>query len=115
MFQRPSSEELPTGGLLRVTTKVPEGQATPAQLLVILREKGGADYLCSSGRWLNDPGEETTALPFSAFRLAGWSEDADGRLNLSEVTEVRVGWGGYYGRESERVEFRLTALETAMP
>jgi hypothetical protein len=95
--------------LLEVESWVPEGQRTPAQLLVILHEEGGGDFLAETPRSLGVTGRETLYLPLSRFALAGWSQDADGRLDRARVSEVRVGWGGYYGGAGERVDFSVTA------
>jgi hypothetical protein len=86
-------------------TAVPAGQQTPSQILVILHEKGGGDYLASSGQFLNDAGFHRAFIPISRFKLAGWSKDANGKFDDTEVTEVRVGWGGYFGTQGEKVEF----------
>jgi hypothetical protein len=94
---------------LVIDTSVPDGQHTPTQLLAILHEKNGADYLASTGRLLGAPGFSQVFVPLSRFQLAGWSTDPKGHLDLSNITEIRVGWGGYYGAESEKVEFTLSA------
>ena len=49
----------------------------------------------------------------SQFKLAGWSQDQNGHLDLSSITEVRVGWGGYLGAEGEKVEFSLSLPQIA--
>jgi len=87
---------------------VPAGQGTPSQLLVILQEDGGGDFIAHTGRSLAVAGSETTYLPFSRFQHAGWSKDADGVLDLKRIKEIRVGWGGYLGHEGETVEFSVT-------
>ena len=90
-----------------VETWVPEQQPGPAQLLVILHEEGGGDFLASSGRSLAAPGHNRVYLPFNQFQLAGWSKDADGLLDLTRVREIRVGWGGYLGQAGEKIKFNL--------
>jgi lysophospholipase L1-like esterase len=94
-------------------TTVPEGQRMPGQLLVILHENGGADYLANTGRVLGSPGTEQCWLSPQNFQLAGWSSDANGHLDLSEITEIRIGWGGYLGEAGETVEFTLSPVELA--
>ena len=94
-------------------TWVPDNQNTPAQLLVILHEKDGADYLASSGRMLGAPGHHQTFLPLSRFQLAGWSNDSNGQLDLANISEIRVGWGGYYGKEGEKIQFTVSSPQTA--
>ncbi|HWH70268.1 MAG TPA: glycosyl hydrolase, partial [Candidatus Sulfotelmatobacter sp.] len=105
--------DLQSADALVLDTWVPEGQHTGSQLLVILHEKDGADYYASTGRSLGRPGHSQTCVPLTPFQLAGWSTDANNQLDLSTITEIRVGWGGYYGAEREQVEFGLAPLRTA--
>jgi hypothetical protein len=97
------------GDALVVATSVPEGQHAPAQLLVILHEKDGADYLAMTGRLLGAPGHDRTFIPLDRFQLAGWSSDANAHLDLSNITEIRIGWGGYYGKIGENLQFTLSS------
>lgn len=90
-------------------TSVPPGQGTHAELLVMLREQGGADYIARSGRLLSGPERVRSLLLFSEFHLAAWSKDDNDQLDLPQVTAIRVGWGGYYGTEGERIEFRTSS------
>jgi hypothetical protein len=112
-FLYPQPLDLQGTDFLVLDSWVPPGQRTPNQLLVILREKEGAEYLASTGRQLGVPGHNRTWLPLSLFRLAGWSHDQNGHLDLSSITEVRIGWGGYIGTEGEKVEFILSLPQTA--
>lgn len=107
----PYSSNLDLSGTtwLELDTWVPAAQATANELLVVLCQKNGAEYLANTSRLLSAPGHEKICLPYSQFKLAGWSTDPGGRLDLSSITEIRVGWGGYYGSEGEKVEFTLTA------
>jgi hypothetical protein len=86
---------------------VPDGQSTPSQLLAILHEEGGGDFLAETSRSLAAPGQERTFIALSRFQLAGWSKDADGVLNLQRVGDIRIGWGGYFGSEHEKVQFSV--------
>lgn len=99
--------DLSNADCLVLDTWVPDGQATPNQLLVILHEEGGGDFLAETGRSLAAPGRERSFLPLRRFTLAGWSKDADGELDLKRVSDIRVGWGGYLGAEGERVQFSV--------
>ena len=106
-FAYPKTVDLSKADCLVLDTWVPPGQRTPSQVLMILHEKDGGDFLANSGRSLGSPGYERTYLPLSRFKLAGWSKDADGELDLTRVTDVRVGWGGYLGKEGEKIDFRF--------
>jgi len=98
---------------LELDTWVPAAQTTPNELLVVLCQKNGAEYLANTSRSLGAPGQERICLPYSQFKLAGWSNDPSGQLDLANITEIRVGWGGYYGTEGEKVEFSLNAPRSA--
>ncbi len=108
-FQPSPARDLRGGQGLVLDTWVPAGQHTPAQLLVILREAGGGDFIAHTGRLLSVAGRRQVRVAFSAFQPAGWSPDANGRLDLDRIAEIRVGWGGYLGVAGERVVFRVAA------
>jgi hypothetical protein len=108
-FAYPQSLDLSRTDCLEIETWVPSGQQTPTQLLVILQEKDGGDFLASTPRSLGASGHDRTFIPLSRFQLAGWSKDADGVLDPARVAEIRIGWGGYFGNAGERVVFSLAA------
>jgi hypothetical protein len=95
-----------------IDTWVPEGQKTPESVLVILHEAGGGDFIADTGRSLAAPGRERSFIPITRFQLAGWSKDADGVLDLQRVSDIRVGWGGYFGTEGETVQFSVALPQT---
>jgi hypothetical protein len=72
-----------------------------------VQEQDGGDFLASTGRSLGAPGHQRVFLPLNRLQLAGWSKDADGVLDLTRVSDIRIGWGGYLGAEGERVEFSV--------
>jgi hypothetical protein len=99
--------DLSDADCLAIDTWVPDGQSTPSQLLVILHEEGGGDFLAETGRSLAAPGRERTFVALSRFQLAGWSKDADGVLDAQRVGDIRIGWGGYFGAQHEKVQFSV--------
>ena len=99
--------DLSDADCLAIETWVPDGQSTPSQILAILHEEGGGDFIAETGRSLAAPGRECTFVTLSRFQLAGWSEDADGVLDPKRVSDIRIGWGGYFGAEDERVQFSV--------
>ncbi len=109
-FNFPQPVDLSGGEVPALDTRVPEGQGTAAELLVILHDNKGRDFIAHAGRSLNAPGRCQSFVLLSQFQLAGWSKDRDARLDLSAVAAIRVGWGGYLGTAGEKVEFA-----TAMP
>ena len=94
---------------LVVDTWIPAGQKTRNEILLILHEEGGGDFIASSGRSLGLPGHERSFVPLDQFQHAGWSHDADGVLDLTRITDVSVGWGGYFGVEGEQVRFQVAS------
>ena len=106
-FSRPV--DLSDGEVLALDTWVPEGQGTATELLVILHDKKGNDYIAHAGRSLGAAGCCQSFVLLSQFQLAGWSKDHDARLDLSAVAAIRIGWGGYFGTAGEKVEFATAA------
>lgn len=107
LFHYDQPLDLSDADCLAIETWVPDGQSTPNQILVILHEQDGGDFLAETGRSLAAPGRERSFVAMSRFQLAGWSKDADGVLDLRRVSDIRIGWGGYFGREQEKVEFSV--------
>lgn len=112
-FQYPVPITVRGGRAVVLDSWVPEDQRAPAQLLLILHEKGGADYMANTGRLLSSPGYEQSWVSLDRFQLAGWSQDANGRLDPDDISEIRVGWGGYLGEENETVTFCAAAPSIA--
>jgi len=106
-FIFPQPIELSATDCLVLDTWVPEGQRTGAEILAIVQEQGGGDFLASTGRALAKSGHHRVFVPISKLQLAGWSQDQDGELDLRRVKEIRIGWGGYFGAKGERVEFSV--------
>ncbi|MCX6907547.1 MAG: glycosyl hydrolase [Verrucomicrobia bacterium] len=104
-FNFPQPVDLSGGEVLALETWVPEGQGTPTELLVILHDKKGNDYMAHAGRSLGAPGRCQSFVLLSQFQLAGWSKARDARLDISAVAAIRVGWGGHLGTAGEKVEF----------
>ncbi len=99
--------DLSDADCLVTETWAPEGQSTPSQILVILHEEGGGDFIAETGRSMAAPGRERTFVALSRFQLAGWSKDADGVLDPQRIADIRIGWGGYYGAQDEKVQFSV--------
>jgi len=62
-------------------------------LLIILVEQDGSHYYTD---WLATPSEEwrTLTIPFSEFRLGGWSKDENNQLDLDQIGSLIVGMHG---------------------
>ncbi len=92
-----------------IDTSIPDGQKTRNEILLILHQEGGGDFLASSGRSLGAPGHERTFVPLSQFHFADWSHDADNVLDPTRISDVSIGWGGYLGTEGEEVRFQVAS------
>ena len=88
---------------LMVDSSVPEGQRTPAEMLVFIAMKDGGQYLASTGRFLNAAGSARAYVMFNQFKPFGGSKTTKGPMDLSQVAAIRVGWGGYFGAEGEKI------------
>ncbi len=106
-FRYPKPLDLSDADCLAIESWVPDGQSMPSQLLVILHEEGGGDFIAETGRSMSAPGRERTFIALNRFQLAGWSKDADGVLDLKRVSDIRIGWGGYFGAEHEKAQFSV--------
>lgn len=113
-FIFPQPIDLSATDCLVLDTWVPEGQRTATEILVIVQEQSGGDFLASTSRSLTSPEHQQVFVPLSKLQLAGWSQDQDGELDLREVKEIRIGWGGYLGTEGERVEFTVALPQTGV-
>ncbi len=106
-FIYPEPLDLTGADCLVLDAWIPEGQQAGTQLLAIVQEKGGGDFIASTGCALGNPGHHRLFVPLNRLQLAGWSTDADGELDLRRISEVRIGWGGYLGTEGESVQFSI--------
>jgi len=59
-----------------------------AALLGTILLASGQDDLAKCGEW------RTLVIPFSEFRLGGWSQDENGRLDFDQIGSVIVGMHG---------------------
>jgi len=110
-LQKTNMYDLSSADCLVIDSRVPIGQKTATQLLVILAEDGGEDFIASTGRSLGVSGQQRAIVPIYQFQRAGWSKPGDGVLDLKRVRDIRVGWGGYLGTEGEVVTFELAPLQ----
>ncbi|MCX8109255.1 MAG: hypothetical protein N3G20_10670, partial [Verrucomicrobiae bacterium] len=105
--------DLSSADCLVVDSWVPSGQSTGVELLVILVDEDGEDFIAHTGRFLSSPGHKRSVVPFYRFQRAGWSMSGDGTLNLRRIRDVRIGWGGYTGTEGEQVRFSIAPISSA--
>jgi hypothetical protein len=106
-FHQQSPINLAADDCLLLDCWIPAGQQTRTSLLVILHEAGGGDFVADTGRSLASPGHARSFVPLSRFQHAGWTQDADGVLDATRISDVSVGWGGYLGEAGELVDFQI--------
>jgi len=85
---------------LAIDASVPQGQRTPAELLLFLNAANGDRFVAGTGHYLNAPGTNRAYVMFSQFKPFGQTR---GELDLSRIASISVGWGGYLGTAGERV------------
>lgn len=110
-FDYPNGIDLRAGAFLAVETWTPQGQRTPTPLRIILRDARGAEYLANTDRQLGGAAHGLSFVPMTQFEWAGWNALPNAPLDLSAVTSIRIGWGGYLGAEGEKIAFTFAAPE----
>jgi len=110
-FDYPGGIDMSAADFLSARTWAPEGQQAPTELLVIVRDSDGREFFAPTGRLLGAAGQVRFFLPLSRFQHAGWSKGAGGEFDWRRVTAIRIGWGGYFGAEGEKIEFSLAPPE----
>lgn len=96
---------------LTVRLRVPENQPSAPQLLLILTDARGVQYWAETGRPLSIGGRAEIILPLSRFAHAPFSAGPTGPLDWKRITAINVGWGGHFGKEGDKIEFTLEAVE----
>lgn len=96
--------DLTTAEGLAIDASVPQGQRTPAEMLVFLNTAEGGRFLAGTGRYLNAPGSGRAFVMFNQFKPFGQTA---GELDRSKVSSISIGWGGYFGAAGEQID--LTA------
>jgi len=89
---------------LAIDVAVPQGQRTPAELLVFLQTANGDRFLAGTGHCLNTPGSSRAYAMFSQFKPFGQTH---GEPDLSQIASISIGWGGYFGTAGERTIFTV--------
>jgi len=96
---------------LQVSDALPAAPV-PRPLMAQLVEKSG-------GVWMIDlrPGTDRKELSglFNLAHAAPWGRDDNGRLDLNNVREVMIGWGGYGGEAGQQHGFQIEELSWLQP
>ncbi len=107
-FAYPEPLDLAHADWLEFESFVPEGQASSARLTALLQLSDGTEFIASTQRALDAAGCEKSVVFFHQFQVAPWSRTPEDSPGLRGTTRIRIGWGGYYGREGEQLRFALS-------
>ncbi|MCL1825574.1 MAG: beta-galactosidase [Betaproteobacteria bacterium] len=109
--------QLPASGLdamigVRLQIARTPGWSFPPTLLRLqLIEKTG-------GIWVVDLQNESGGKVYSGLFIlasqASWARDNNGRLDLGDVQQILVGWGGHNGVVGQRYGFTIEAIDTLL-
>lgn len=80
----------------------------PRPLLLQLVERSGGIWLVELAPAGN--GGKTLSGLFNLARPASWARDNNGHLDLENVHEVMLGWGGYGGHAGQRYGFAIESI-----
>jgi hypothetical protein len=105
-FAWPQDVDLGHDEYLTFDLDVAEQQVCGQRMLAILRDVHGVEYLCDTQVRLDIPGAARAIIPLKAFSRAGWGTNPEGTLDFKRIREIRIGWGGYTGKEGEKIVFR---------
>ncbi|MBL9135321.1 MAG: B12-binding domain-containing radical SAM protein [Verrucomicrobiales bacterium] len=94
---------------LVISTKVSSSSNPALPLVLILQTRNGGEFMCVTGRSLQREGRQSIEVFFRDFQRAPWSPSADAQVDPGQITQIRAGWGGYYGRVKDVIEFRVGA------
>jgi len=108
-FSWPQDMDLSREAYITFDLGVPESQECGNRMLVLLRDLRGVEYLCDTQVRLNANENGPVYVPLSAFARAGWNTVPEGPIDLKKIRDIRIGWGGYTGREGEKIVFRTSA------
>ena len=88
--------------------RVPETTDGAAVCGVFLTTRDGQRWYQRGTRSLSDAGEAELVFAFSAFAPFGERKGSAAKLRPEDIVRVEFGFGGYFGREGERVHFHVS-------
>lgn len=103
-YEKPFSLKAADG--IIIETEVATNQETRANILVFIGTEGGHRYIASTGRSLRIAGSTQSMLLFSQFHPF---DKTSVPLDSGTITSIQVGWGGYFGKEGETIQFGVKA------
>lgn len=82
----------------------------PIDLLLILVDAAGHEHATSTGIFFGAQGTQPVYMPLSAFTPAAWRPQPEGPFDRTAIKTIRIGWGGYKGKEGQTLSFTASAL-----
>lgn len=90
------------------SVRVPTTTGGQAVCGVFMQTRDGALWYARCGVSLSDKGTADVSAAFNSFSVHG-GRGGTGRLNPQDVVRIDFGYGGYFGREGEKVAFDVSA------
>ena len=87
--------------------RVPETTGGQATCGVFLMTKDGSQWFARAGISLSEKGESEVSCAFSSFNRHGKSQSSK-ELKVEDIVKINFGYGGYYGKEGEKVVFEVS-------
>lgn len=112
-LQIPEDVNLADYTAIELWSYVAPGAEAPPVLMLQLVEEGGGTWAISGLRPLTEPGWRRTLAMLDSAQPTSWGRDPDGKLDLSKVRTLLLGWGGYAGRPGEQITFWLDDIAAA--
>lgn len=91
---------------------VPDIAPIPRPLMAQLVEKNGGVWLIDLH---SDRDRHYLSGLFSLARAAPWSRDDNGKLDLNNIREIMIGWGGYGGEAGQQHGFLIEEFSWLRP
>ncbi len=106
-FHYPEPINLASDDCLAVDTWVAAAQRSHQDILVILQVQGGGDFVAATGLTLGDPGQRRAIVALDRFTMLNPGSRGADRLDLTRISAIGIGWGGYLGEKDEEVRFQV--------
>lgn len=92
---------------IEIWSYVGENEEKNLNLQLQLVEEDGGTYILPILRSFREAGWRRDIALLSSAQPTSWGPDPDGKLELSKVRTILLGWGGYSGKVGEKVVFYL--------
>lgn len=90
------------------SVRVPETTGGQARCGIFLITEDGSQWYTHGHVSLSTKGEAEVACSFGEFFRHGARGPSSARLKVEDVRRINFGFGGYYGREGERIVFEVS-------